>query len=980
MDKKYNHQEIESKWQKKWAEEKVYQAPDKAENKDNYYTLVEFPYPSGNLHIGHWYAFAVPDIFARMKRMQGYNVLFPIGFDAFGLPAENAAIKHGLDPKKWTYENIAHMEKQLQSMGNSFDWSRKVITSDPEYYKWTQWLFLKFYEKGLAYKKKASVNWCPKDQTVLANEQVVSGKCERCGTEVVQKDLDQWFFKITDYAERLLSGLDSLKWPEAIKEAQRNWIGRSEGAEISFKLISSSEHQVTSIKVFTTRADTLFGATYLVLAPEHEIISELKNQNAKQHLKIQNWEEIEKYVKSVRNKSDIERISDTREKSGVELIGVRAINPATGEEIPVWVADYVLASYGTGAVMAVPSHDERDFEFAKKFDLPIKQVIAPHIIDLDNPPKEGKRCAPRIVVQGIVRHWEKDEVIQIVWKKFPWKTFVIGGAEEGEDLVEAVKREVREETGYKNFKNVRPLSYEMRSEWYASHKDENRYAHMNMFEVILADGEKEEIDQEEKEKHEVAWVPFASIPKSYAHVGELKDIWEGLNIEDYPRCFQGDGILISSGEFSEMKSEVAREKIAEKFGKKAVKYKLRDWLLSRQRYWGCPIPIVYDPEDKPHAVPEDYLPWLLPQDVKDFAPKGESPIATSLEFKERTERIFGNGWKPEYDTMDTFVDSSWYFLRYCDPHNNKVPFDKLRAVNWMPVKRYSGGAEHTTMHLLYSRFFHKALFDIGLVSEPEPFAERMNRGLILGPDGHKMSKSKGNVIDPDEWVRKVGADTVRTYLAFIGPFNEVGQYPWDLGGIAGVRRFLEKIWRISLELEAKSLEEKTNGKNLQARSSELEALLHKTIKKVTEDIETFKFNTAISSMMIFVNELEKNIIPHEKSQGFPLAMEEMGMFLRILAPFAPHMTEEIWSKNFGYKISIHLEPWPEYNATKILDEKITIVVQVNGKVRASFKAEVGISEKEAREVALEMPEVSKWLIKAIKRVIFVKDKVINFIV
>ncbi|MEK7669034.1 MAG: leucine--tRNA ligase [Patescibacteria group bacterium] len=787
MQEKYNHKEIEKKWQKKWREDNLYKTSDKVKGKDNFYALVEFPYPSGNLHIGHWYAFAVPDIFVRTKRMQGFNVMFPIGFDAFGLPAENAAIKNKINPRDWTYQNIAYMEKQLQSMGNSFDWSRKVVTSDPEYYKWTQWLFLKLYEKGLTYKKKAFVNWCPSCNTVLANEQVKDGRCERCETEVVQKDLEQWFFKITDYAERLLSDLDGLKWPEPIKEAQRNWIGKSEGTEISFQLISSSKQQVASINVFTTRADTLKGATYVVIAPEYEWLQkEILNPKSE----ITNKSEIQNYTNQTKNKTEIERTNEKKEKTGVEIKGIKAVNPASGEEVSIWVADYVLGNYGTGAIMAVPSHDERDLEFAKKYNLPIKEIT-----------------------------------------------------------------------------------------------------------------------------------PDWSL---------------------------------------------------EKFGKKVTKYKLRDWLLSRQRYWGCPIPVVYDPEGKPHAVPEDKLPWLLPDDIKDFAPKGESPIATSKELKKRVEKTFGKDWQPEYDTMDTFIDSSWYFNRYADPHNDKEFSSKEKMKKWLPVNRYFGGAEHNTMHLLYSRFFHKALFDLGLVNETEPFSERMNRGLILGLDGQKMSKSRGNVVDPDEVVEKVGSDTVKMYLAFIGPYNETGQYPWDLGGVVGIRRFLERIWRMSLELKDKSLEEK----KLQALSSQLSASLHRTIKKVTEDIENYKFNTAISTMMILLNELE------HISKVSKMPFDTFETFLKLLAPFAPHMAEELWCREDAHLgKSIHLEEWPRFDESKIREENTVIVVQINGKIRAQFEAKIGISEEKARTKSLEMPDIQKWLTGAeIKKVIFVPNKIVNFVV
>lgn len=945
----YNHKEIEKKWQEKWKEDKLYQTPDEVKGKDNFYTLVEFPYPSGNLHIGHWYAFAVPDIFARLKRMQGFNVMFPIGFDAFGLPAENAAIKHGLDPKKWTYDNIAYMEKQLFSMGNSFDWTRKVITADPEYYKWTQWLFLKLYEKGLAYKKKASVNWCPSCNTVLANEQVTAGKCERCGTDVVQKDLEQWFFKTTAYAERLLSDMEELKWPDSIKEAQKNWIGKSEGTELEFDIKGREE----KIKVFTTRVDTLFGVTYVVLAPEHGLIERFKDSN------IENWDEIEKYIKESGSRTEIERTSEGKEKTGVEIKGIKAINPANGEEVPIFVADYVLGNYGTGAVMAVPAHDERDFAFAKKYNLPIKEVVVPNVIDKRNPPVKGKDKITRKTVHVIVKNPRTGKYLGLKWREFPWTTFVMGGIEEGESVEEAARREVRTETGFVNLKLVKVLQGQVRAEFFAAHKNQNRISFATAILFDLEDDTKTELELEEHEKFDTIWLDESDLNYEKMTHAEM-DNWNQKMNPTYT-VHTKEGILINSGEFNELDSETARAKITEKFGEKVVKYKLRDWLLSRQRYWGCPIPVVYDKEGKAHPIPEEKLPWLLPTDITDFAPKGESPIATSKELKERVEREFGKGWTPEVDSMDTFVDSSWYFLRYCDPQNKTQPFDKIRLRNWMPVTRYSGGAEHTNMHLLYSRFFHKALFDLGLVNESEPFIERMNRGLILGPDGQKMSKSKGNVIDPDEQVERVGSDTVKMYLAFIGPYNEVGQYPWDLGGVVGIRRFLEKVWKLSLKVK----------KGPSSESEEkIESLLHKTLKKITEDIENYKFNTAISALMIFTSNLEKTE---------EISTETFEEFLKMLAPFAPHMTEEIWH-NLGHKTSIHLEKWPEFDESKIKEESVVIVVQINGKTRAQFEASAGISQEEANNKAISMPEVQKWLSAGeVKKVIYVANKIINFV-
>ncbi len=794
----YDHSAIEKKAQEKWASLGLYETDLSDETKEPYYLLTEFPYPSGDLHLGHWYAFAVTDIYARILRLRGKNVLFPIGFDAFGLPAENAAIKHGLDPKEWTYKNMERMRTQLASMGGSFDWSKEVVTCDPSYYQWTQWLFAKLFEHGLAEHREASVKWCPTDQTVLANEQVVDGTCERCGTAVEEKRLTQWFLKITQYAERLLEGLDELPWREEIKEAQRAWIGKSEGAKLRFEVRGMRDEESAAIEVFTTRPDTLYGATYVVLAPEHDLVATLLPH-------LSNTKDVETYIHKTAQKTERER-SENKEKTGVPLAGVMAINPATQEEIPVYVADYVLGSYGTGAVMAVPAHDERDYEFAQKMGLPIKQVVS--------------------------------------------------SAQSG-----------------------------------------------------------------------------------------------GVYI--------GNGVLMNSGEFTGRESEEAMwDIVSVAGGERMTQYRIRDWSVSRQRYWGCPIPIVYDPLGAPHAVPAEHLPWLLPTDV-DFAPTGKaSPLASSKELQERVVKIFGEGWTPEYDTLDTFVDSSWYFTRYLDANNTHDFSDPALMKKWLPVKRYSGGSEHTTMHLLYARFFTKALHDLALVDIDEPFIERFNRGLILGPDGAKMSKSKGNVINPDEFVQQYGADAVRIYLAFIGPYNEPGSYPWNLDGVASMRKFLERVARLA--------ERTTESGEI---TPALERVLAQATIKTAEDSDRFKFNTAVAALMIALNELEAApLVPRQAMQTY----------LTLLAPFAPHLAEHLWEA-LGGEGSIHQQAWPQ--AVLAAESEVEVIVQVNGKRRGALTLAVDAQESEAIRGAMALPAVLTALGGAEpKRVVYVPSKIINLVV
>lgn len=824
---KYNPQKIEKKWRKIWEEKGAHKT--NLNGKRPYYCLDMFPYPSGEgLHVGHWSGYVLSDVWARYKKMQGYDVLHPMGWDAFGLPAENLAIKKGLHPKKSTEQNIKRMKKQLKQIGAMYDWSLELSTADPDYYKWTQWIFLQLYKKGLAFRQKAPVNWCPKCLTVLANEQVISGRCERCDTEVTKKELVQWFFKIRNYAERLLSDLKKLSWPEKVKTMQKNWIGKSEGVIINFKGINFELKNGKGrgkifetefdIPVFTTRPDTIYGVTYLVLAPEHPLV--LKLTTADRLVKVKN------YIERAKKISEIERASLEREKTGV-FLGTVARNPINSEKIPIWISDYVLYHYGTGAVMAVPAHDQRDFEFAKKFGLEIKEVIAPG---------------------------------------------------------------------------------------------------------ILARG-----------------------------------------IEMMKRAYEDEGYLVNSGEFSGLTSRDARVKItdyleAKGLGKRSVNYKLRDWLISRQRYWGTPIPIIYCPNCGEVPVPENDLPVLLPEQV-DFKPKGtgESPLAKNSAFVWTKCPRCKRKARRETDTMDTFVDSSWYYLRYPSVHEKKRIFDPKITKRWLPVDQYVGGVEHAILHLLYSRFITKFLYDLKLIDFDEPFKALFNQGMIYYK-GSKMSKSRGNVVNPDDLIQKFGTDTVRGYELFMGPPEQDKE--WNDKGVEGVFRFLSRVWGLCLRV----LHEfnASTKKSVRKDSEEVLRAMHQTIKKVTEDIERFRLNVVLSTLMSYTNFLERNVDVQK------ITKKPFEVLLLLLAPIAPHLSEELWQR-FGHKESIFKNPWPIYDPKLAKAVEIELVIQVNGKLRDKIKVSADITEDEAKAISQDSEKVKKHISGKIKKIIFVKGKLINIV-
>jgi len=971
MNKDYQPKIVEAKWLKVWHQTKLYEA-DNSSTKPKYYELEFFPYPSGvTMHVGHVRNYVISDVHGRLKRMQGYNVLHPMGWDAFGLPAENQAIKTGQSPRASTDANIEVFKRQLDQVGLSYDWSREVDSSKPDYYRWTQWIFLLLHKRKLAYKAEALVNWCPHDKTVLANEQVIKtdGKnvCERCGHEVEKRLLNQWFFKITDYADRLLEDLKTLDWPTNVKTMQENWIGRSEGATIKFAVDGSKD----AIEVFTTRIDTIYGATFMVLAPEHSLVKTITTPEQKSA--------IEAYVKKTSGETEIERQGTDRTKTGV-FTGAYAINPSNQEKIPVWIADYVLMGYGTGAIMAVPAHDERDYEFAQKFELPVKTVIEPVLVQETGSAKfrSDQPAQDSHGIIAIVKHWSDDKYLGLSWQgASDWGTLLTGGIDNGHTPEQTVLKEIQEETGFKNAKIVKSLGT-IHSKYYHEPKQLNRFGHAPTFYVELQDDARDNISAEEQNKHQLHWLSLPELKQFLTATSHQK----AVELLESP-THHDDGMLTASEQFDGMTSVEARQKITQFLQEKGlaepkVNYKMRDWLISRQRYWGAPIPIIYCKKCGVVPVPEDQLPVVLPE-VEDYHPdgSGRSPLAKVKDWVNVDCPTCGGPAERETDTMDGFACSSWYFLRFADPHNQKMPFDKAIADYWMPVDTYVGGVEHATMHLLYARFWMKVFADAGLVSANEPFKQLRNQGIIGAADGRKMGKRYGNVVTPDDIIDQgYGADALRLYEAFIGPYNQ--GVDWNPNGIDGTFRFLKRVWALVYEFcETKDSPSDTRNAELETA---LLSVLHRTIKKVTDDIGDFGFNTAVAALMELVNELYKIRVDLPLESAPDTWQIALATLVQLMAPFAPFVSEELW-QTLGGDTSVHVSEWPKYEEKYLKQDLIEVPVQVNGKLRDTIIISPEMTDEEVEKMALQSQNVKHHLEgKEVVKTIVVPRKLVNFVI
>jgi leucyl-tRNA synthetase len=954
--KRYNPKEIEPRWQQKWADSKIYEAQDNS-TRPKKFVLEYFPYPSGAaMHVGHVRNYTIGDAISRYNRMQGFDVLHPMGWDAFGLPAENYAIKTGISPQEAVAKNVERFKEQLTQMGFGYDWSREVNSTDPGYYRWTQWFFLLLHKRGLAYQKESMQWWCPVDKTVLANEQVENGVCWRCGSNVEKKALKQWFFKITDYADRLEKDLDDVNWSHAIKSMQRNWIGRSKGAEVDF--VVDGTHK--KLQIFTTRPDTLYGATFMVIAPEHPLAHEIVTDDHKEH--------VGNYIKAAQAKSDIERQETDREKTGV-FTGACAINPVNSAKVPIWVADYVLAGYGTGAIMAVPGHDQRDRDFALKFDLPIIDVVAPET----GAPQENPEFRRSIV--AIVHNPRNNTFLSINWGKQGGNLFVGGGREENEDVIETAKREVAEETGYTNLKLVGQTGV-INHNYFAHSKNVARRIEANgiLFELVDDTQQERALEDNEQGKFTVEWLSQADVEARVKD--ELHTTVYSLLVKG--ECYRGEGVMVNSGPYNGKPSSDVREQIVADLagkgaGKERVNYKIRDWLISRQRYWGAPIPIIHCEKDGAVAVPDDQLPVVLPP-MESYEPSGDgrSPLARVPEWVNTTCPTCGGPATRETDTMDGFACSSWYFLRYADPHNDQKAFDADKVARWLPVDDYIGGAEHAVMHLLYARFWTKVMQDEGLITFSEPFKTLRNHGMILAPDGNKMSKSKGNTIEPGILIEQgYGADAIRIMELFIGPWNQAAN--WSVEGMGGAFRFLQRIWNLGQEVVT------TDAKGGPADAAEITKVVHRAIKRVSGDMEVLGFNTAIAALMEAVNDLyrlKKTIAIADAPETWRFAVETL---LQLVAPFAPHMSDELWEQ-LGHDTSIHISAWPTYDERYLVSSTMTIVVQVNGKVRAQLEIASDATEEQVVAAAKAHEKITAYLAAAEpKRVVYVPNKLVSFV-